>query len=209
MAIVLFFFRGNLNFYSKNSTLKFLSYTWLAQNAVLAVSVAIRNFWYIKYFALAYGRIGVLFFLLLTLYGIYTVFIKVRDKKSTFYLLRSNNLVIYCMLVFMTFFNWDVIVARYNFRHYQTSFVHLNFLSELSYKALPYLDKDMEELNRIQTIQNSLFPFEEKYMTPESYYNAIQEKKELFLTNFRKKNVRSWNLAEYRAYKKLIFHKSK
>jgi hypothetical protein len=209
MAIVLFFFRGNLNFYSKNRILKFLSYAWLAQNAILAVSVAIRNFWYIKYFSLAYGRIGVLFFLILTLYGIYTVIVKVRHKKSTFYLLRSNNLAIYCMLIFMTFFNWDVIIARYNFRHYQTSFVHLDFLSSLSYKALPYLDKDLEELHRIQIIQNNLFPFEEKFMTPETYYKAIQEKKELFLTNFRKKNLHSWNFAEHRTYKKLIFHKSK
>lgn len=209
MAIVLFFFRGNLNFYSKNKTLKLLSYAWLAQNAVLAVSVAIRNFWYIKYFALAYGRIGVLFFLLLTLYGIYTVIVKVRDRKSTFYLLRSNNLAVYCILIFMTFFNWDVIIARYNFKHYQSSFVHLDFLSGLSNKALPYLDKDLEELTRIQEIQNGLFPFEEKFMTPESYYECIQQKKENFLTNFHKKNLRSWNLAENRAYTTLIFHKSK
>lgn len=204
MGIVLFFFRGNLNFYSKNKTLKILSYAWLAQNAVLAISVAIRNFWYIKYFALAYKRIGVLFFLLITLYGIYTIYIKVRDKKTLFYLLSTNKLAIYCVLVFMTFFNWDVIIAKYNFNHYNTSFVHLNFLSDLSYKALPYLDKNMEELKIIHEKQQQLYPFEEEYMSIDVYHEKIQSKKERFIMQWNEKNLKSWNFAEWKAYKKLV-----
>jgi len=203
MAIVLYFFRSNLNFYSKNKSLKMLAYIWLAQNAVLAISVAIRNFWYIKYFALAYKRIGVLFFLLVTLYGIYTVYIKVRDTKTLFYLLRTNNLAIYCVLIVMTFFNWDVIIARYNFKHYEKSFVHFNFLSSLSYKALPYLDKDIKELAKINEIQKKLFPFEEQYMGPEEYYKCINLKKTEFIAQWEEKNLKSWNFAEYNAYIKL------
>jgi len=65
LAISIFYFRGNLNFLKNNKVLKYLAYTWLAQNAVLTISVGIRNFWYINYFSLAYLRIGVIFFLLL------------------------------------------------------------------------------------------------------------------------------------------------
>ncbi len=203
IALVLFFFRRNLNFYARNKMLKLLSYAWLAQNAVLALSVAMRNFWYIKYFALAYKRIGVLVFLLLTLYGIYTVYQKVRHQKSAYYLWRTNSLATFVMLVLLTMVNWDAIIARYNFSHYRTAFVHLDFLSKLSDKTLPLLDKSLEELKAMETVQKELFPFEEQYMDAEAYHKKIQLRKEYFMSHWNEKNLRSWNFAEARAYKAL------
>ncbi|MGD9992598.1 MAG: DUF4173 domain-containing protein [Salinivirgaceae bacterium] len=203
IALVLFFFRRNLNFYARNKTLKLLSYAWLAQNAVLALSVAMRNFWYIKYFALAYKRIGVLVFLVLTLYGIYTVYQKVRHQKSAYYLWRTNSLATFVMLVLLTMVNWDAVIARYNFSHYRTAFVHLNFLSNLSDKTLPLLDKSLEELKAMEAVQKELFPFEEQYMDAEAYHKKIQLRKEYFMSHWNEKNLRSWNFAEARAYKAL------
>ena len=84
IIIVLYYFRGNLNFYKNNIWLKRLSYAWIMQNAILAISVGIRNYWYIYYYSLAYKRIAVIVFLILTLYGLYTVYQKVKDKKSAF-----------------------------------------------------------------------------------------------------------------------------
>lgn len=203
MAIVLYFFRGNQNFYSKNRSLKILSYVWLGQNALLAVSVAIRNYWYISYFSLAYKRIAVLFFLLLTLYGIFTVIQKVKFQKTMYYLWRLNLMALFCILVFTTFFNWDVIIAQYNFKHYKQSFVHFDFIASLSYKALPVLDKDLDELREIENLQKQLFPFEEQFMSADLYHEKIAIKREEFMTNWNKKNLRSWNFAEANAYKKL------
>jgi hypothetical protein len=203
MALVLFFFRRNLNFYSRSKTLKLLSFVWLAQNAFLALSVAMRNFWYIKYFALAYKRIGVLVFLLLTLYGIYTVYQKVRHQKSAYYLWRTNSLATFVVLVLLTLVNWDAVIARYNFSHYRTAFVHLNFLSRLSDQTLPFLDKPLDELKAIETVQKQLFPFEENYMEAEAYHKIIQQRKANFMSHWNEKNLRSWNFAEARAYKAL------
>lgn len=203
IAIILFFFRGNLNFYRKNKILKILGFAWLGQNCILAVSVAIRNFWYIHYFSLAYGRIGVLFFLLLTIFGIYTVIIKIRNKKSPFYLFRTNSLAFYLILILMTGFNWDNIIAKYNFKHFDRSFVHYNFLSNLSDKSLPYLDKSMDELNDIDSVQKKLFPFEEKYMDISNYYNVVQERKNVFIKRWESKDILEWNYAEYRTYLKI------
>jgi hypothetical protein len=76
-------------------------------------------------------------------------------------------------------------------------------LADLSYKALPYLDKDLESLDKIGKKQIELFPFEEQFMSTENYYNAIQQKKDSFLIYWDKKNLRSWNFAEMYAYKKL------
>lgn len=204
VALVLYYFRGNLSFYSRNKWLKYLSYIWLLQNAVLAVSVGIRNFWYIYYFSLAYKRIGVYIFLLLTLYGLYTVFVKVKCNKSAFYLFRTNARALVIILVVSTLFNWDCIIARYNFSNYNRSFVHLNFLAKLSNKALPYLDKSMDELLYIDSVQKEKFPFEYKYMAPDEYYERIRSRKQKFKNKWENKNWYSWNYPEAVAYRKLF-----
>jgi hypothetical protein len=203
IVMVLYFFRSNLNFYSKNRSLKYLSYVWLAQNGILSISVAIRNFYYIEHFNLAYKRIGVLIFLLLTLYGLFTVFIKVKERKSAFYLFKTNALSLYIVLMISSFINWDSLIARYNFNHADKAFVHLDFLSTLSDKALPYLDKTIPELNKINQIQESDFSFREKFMSPETYHDTINNRKKDFLLSWRSKSILSWNLPEYLAYEKL------
>ncbi len=203
IGIVLYFFRGNLNFYSKNRTLKKLSYIWLAQNAFLVVSVAIRNYWYIYYFALAYKRIGVLLFLLLTLYGLYTVYRKVSERKTAIYLFRTNFHMMLLVLTLASLINWDTLIARYNFAHADRSFLHLDFLTELSDKTLPYLDKPLNELIAIEKVQKQKFPFQDRYMHSEEYVEIIEDRKEAFKMKWEEKSWLEWNLAEYLAYKKL------
>ena len=205
IAIILFYFRKNLNFYLKNKWLKRLSYVWLIQNGFLAITVLIRTFLYIQHFALAYKRIGVIIFLILTIYGLYTVFIKVKDKKSIFYLFKMNSFAFFMVLSVAALFNWDLIIAKYNFKHYETSFVHLDFMAGLSHKTLPYLDKSIEELNNIDSVQTIKFMFRGDYfMTPEDYILRIEKEKEEFKMNWENKSFLSWNLPEYLAYKKLF-----
>ena len=90
MVVLLFFFRGNLNFYKKNKWLRWGSYVWLLQNMVLVISVLLRDYYYILHDGLAYKRIGVLVFLVLVLFGLVTIFIKIRQIKTSYYLLRVN-----------------------------------------------------------------------------------------------------------------------
>lgn len=208
IALVLYYFRGNLNFYTKNKWLKILSYIWVGQNAVLTLSVAIRNFWYIRYFALAYKRIGVIIFLILTIYGLYTVFMKVSQRKSVFHLLKANSYCWIAVLTISSVINWDSIIARYNFKHSDKSFLHLNFMATLSDKALPYLDLSLKELYFIEDIQKEKFPFEQKFMTPDKYHSVIEKRKQAFKTKWEAKSLRSWNLPEYLAYKKLFIETS-
>ncbi len=204
IIVVLYFFRNNLNFYKNNSLLKYLSFAWLAQNAILVISVAIRNYWYIYHYSLAYKRIGVIVFLLLTLYGLYTVFVKVKNKKSAFYLFNSNTYALVVVLVICSVINWDSLIAKYNFRNHHRSFIHFDYLSSLSDKSLPYLVKTMSELTQIDKIQKGKFPSEQRYyMSPEKYYQTIEEKRKAFKLKWKSKSFLSWNLPEYLAYKKL------
>jgi hypothetical protein len=41
MGVLLWFFRGNLNFLPDNERLRWLAHLWLAQNAMLALSVGV------------------------------------------------------------------------------------------------------------------------------------------------------------------------
>jgi len=200
IAITLYYFRGNLNFYKNNIWLKRLAALWMCQNAILTISVGIRNLHYINYFALAYLRIGVIFFLLLTIFGIVTVILKIYNKKSAFYLFRINSLGLYVILVIMTVFNWDIIIAKYNFSHYQKSFVHYKFLLRLSPKALPYADKTPEELALIDSAKVKNFSFVTDDISSQIYYDEIQLKKTRFLKQWEKHTWLSWNYADAQAY---------
>jgi len=203
VGLALYFFRHNLNFFKNNRTLKILTYIWLAQNTILIISVAIRNTYYIKYYALAYGRIGVYIFLLLTLFGLLTVLYKVKSRKSMFYLLRTNSFFILFTLTISACFNWDVIIAKYNFNNADKSFLHLEFLADLSDNALPYLDYDKNEITQIEDIQSTMFSRKTYYISPEDYIRVIQYRKNQFFDKWEKQHWLEWNYAEYRAYQKL------
>jgi len=91
MGILLFYFRRSLNFYAQNKLLVQASYVWIFQNCILGVSVLLRCYYYFHEHGLAYKRIGVVVFLLLTYVGLYTLYLKISRKKSFFYLLRVNS----------------------------------------------------------------------------------------------------------------------
>ncbi|MEM9985437.1 MAG: DUF4173 domain-containing protein, partial [Bacteroidota bacterium] len=119
MGIMLYYFRGNLNFYSRSRWLKGLSYAWILQNVILVVSVALRNYHYIAEGGLAYKRIGVFFFLALVVFGLFTLWLKIRDRMSTYYLFRVNAWAVYGIAMLLSSVNWDRVITDYNLIHSQ------------------------------------------------------------------------------------------
>ncbi len=204
IAIVLFYFRKNLNFYKKNKLLKNLGYVWIIQNAVLVISVGIRNYWYINYYSLAYKRIGVFIFLALTLYGLYTVIIKIKDTKSSYYLYKMNTLAIFIILVLSSLINWDSLIVKYNFKHSYKSYLHLSYLSVMSDKSLMYLDKPLTELIEINKHQKENFKVTKYDISPKNYFNIIEKRKRQFKKKWESKSILEWSLAEYLTYKNLF-----
>lgn len=210
LILVLHFFRRNLNFYSKSKTLKWLCYVWLGQNAILAVSAGIRNFYYIQYYALAYKRVAIVFFLLLTIYGLISVYLKVKNTRSNFYLLRTNAAAWLIALVISAGFNWDTIIADYNFSREKGAFVHLNFLANLSDSALPSLDQPLSKVKSIDQYQERSFfrslnsnTYHRYYLTPIAYKTGIDLRIYFFKRRWERMSWLEWNYAEDKAYKAL------
>ncbi len=204
--IALFFFKDNLNFYSKNKLIKSLSITWIAQNIVMAISVIIRNYWYMTYFGLAYKRIAVLFFLVLAIIGLITVIIKITNKKTAFYLLKTNSFAAIILIAFSSFVDWNVVIAKYNFNNYKKSFVEYRFMATLEDSSLPYTIKTKEELKTIDSLQNKALPTITRYSyfwDSEKYFEMIELKKSDFLERYLAQKPLEWNLSDYITYKKL------
>ena len=205
VGIALYYFRGNQNFYKKNKTLKILTSVWLVENALLVIAVFIRNGIYIQHYALAYKRIALIFFLAACLIGIASVLIKIHSTKNVRYLMRLNSLGVYILIVSSCTVNWDVLIAKYNFSNKERSFVHLNYLATLNDASLPYLSKDPEILNQIQTQQRKKFSSSsyQNSIDPKTYTEIIAQKQSKFITFWNSKHWLEWNPSEQKAFDQL------
>lgn len=141
IGIILFFFRGRLNFMSENRTIRWLCYGWVLQNIVLILSTANRNWYYISNFGLTHKRLGVYVFLVLCIVGLVTSLAKVAKVKSNWFLFRKNSWAVYASLVFASLVNWDAVIASYNLSLAYSKNVKpdTQYLGRLCYTAMPVL----------------------------------------------------------------------
>ncbi|MEP2280401.1 DUF4173 domain-containing protein [Maribacter sp.] len=183
IILILYFFRGNLNFYKNNQQIKTLTYIWISLNIILIVFTSFKNFTYVEALGLTYKRIGVFVYLLLTLTGLITAYIKVTEIKSFIYLVRTNIATVFTFLIVSAAIPWDRAITHYNLNtlekpdmHYlidlgDTNSIQLyqyakeknvNYDLKISiqdkYKAYKTLqsEKTWQEYTLVQLVQNDL-----------------------------------------------------
>lgn len=187
MGILMYYFRKNINFLPNNNLLKTLSYIWIIQNAILALSVGARNIHYISAYGLAYKRIGVFIFLVLTIIGLYTMYLKVRDKLTTYFLVQNNTWALYFVMGFLTMIDWDVEITKYNLNANNPAYIDMEFLiEEVSDKNLFILEQHPSNL--MNTLKS-----QDPYLS-----NRLISKKNRFLKQQTTYSWASWNYADYR-----------
>lgn len=152
IAIILYFFRGNLNFFEKNKELKNLTYIWIFLNLIVIIITTIKNIEYIVSFGFTYKRIGVLFFLVATSIGLVTTFIKVSKVKNLWFLFRKNIQIAFVILIVTTTINWDKIITYYNINNAEQ--LDLKYLIDLSNNNT-FLLKDYVEKNEVNPKNSS------------------------------------------------------
>jgi len=203
IGILLYFFRGSLNFYPKNKMLLSLAKVWMIQNAVLCLSVFLRNYHYIDYHGMASKRIGVIAFLLMTFFGILSLWVKINRKKSLFFLLRINSWFILSSLVFMSSFNWDKIIAIRNMNHHNAGEIDVdNYLfldptvAPIIYDNLDIIEAQMEaHLNRTNKTK-WLY-----YTNIDTFKLALEDRIKMHLRKRLNDEWPAWNYADYRLKK--------
>lgn len=187
IAVLLFFFRNNLNFYSKNKALKIAALVWIIQNMVLAFSVALRNIKYVNHYSLTYKRIGVFIFLALVLYGLGTVIFKINEKKTAYYLFKNNAWSLYIALILLTSVNWDTMITKYNLGLEKTATPDYRYLVvDLSDKNLPII------YNNIDLFENVFY-----YRYSYDLQTAINTKEYKFKRRKENQSWLSWNYADH------------
>ncbi|MBS3912884.1 MAG: DUF4173 domain-containing protein [Bacteroidetes bacterium] len=150
---ILYFFRGNLNFFSGNKYLKIMARIWMLQNAFLAISVLLRNLRYIEFYGLAYLRIGVFFFLVAVVALLVFVWLKIGRRESMWLFLSRNLITGMILLGICALVDWSNVITRFNLSHYKKSFVHMQFLAKMPDRCLPVLLKYRELLPEIKSAQ--------------------------------------------------------
>jgi hypothetical protein len=158
IIILLYVFRGDLNFYKDNKTLKRLAFTWIILNIILVLTIAVKNGQYIYYFGLTYKRIGVLVYLTLAVTGLITTLLKIDKIKNIWYLLRLNTKAAFVVLILASTVNWDYHITNYNFNYAKS--MDFNYLIELSNNNA-FLLKEQTETKTMG--QDSVQRIEEKY----------------------------------------------
>ncbi len=192
MAIMLYFFRGNINFYSRNKFLKIGVYLWIFQNVILTISVAFRNYWYISEFGLAYKRIWLIAFLVAVIVGLITLGFKILKRKSGFYLVKINSWAVYAILIVMSFVNWDITIASYNLSGNVKQEIDLGFLLSMSPTVYPLIDESGINIDR-----NISLPYSYKQLDAKNHF---ERKKREFIDAEKNKSIFSYNLASRKAY---------
>ena len=142
VSVILFYFRGYLNFHENNNWLKTLSYIWIVQNIVLVISTAYRNSIYISDYGFTNRRIGVFVYLFLCIVGLVTTFIKINRLKNNWFLFRKNAWIAYSLMIIACPFDWDSNITSFNISRFQADKkmeIDQRYLADLSHTNLSQL----------------------------------------------------------------------
>lgn len=211
IIVILWLFRDSLNFIDeagkKPVLLRGATTAWLVQNAILALSVGIRNGQYISHYGLAYKRIGVFIFLTLTLYGLWLLYLKIKEKRTFFFFIYRSSYAIYAVLMATCLVNWDVFITKFNINvPVKSGAIDVRFLVEdVSDKNLYLLFSNVERL--ATKMPSQPFPDSEYRRGPNVFANdaerlaylktLLDNKKAAFEAEQKTYSWLSWNYADY------------
>lgn len=179
MVVLIFIFRGNLNYFKQSKTLKYLAYVWIIQNLFMVASVFMRDYFYIIHNGLTYKRIGVIVYLCMTAFGLITLIIKIAKTKTLYYLFRVNGWFGLFVLLALSSFNLDEHIATYNLSHNNTMDIDQTYLLQLGNAVLPVL-----------------YANENNFTTDSFRLQLLQYKKEEFIKTYKSHSWLSWNYSD-------------
>ncbi len=182
VALLVYVFRGNLNFFSQNASLRTGAKVWIIQNALLVFTTALKNSWYIASWGLTYRRIGVWVYLVLVLIGLIATWSKIQHKQTLWWMIKVNLRATVLVLLLVAAFPWARIITWYNLHEVKNRDEYYLF-------HLPIHNTDQ------------LLPYSHTFMEAhqQALHDRIAELEEATQTN----NWKSWNLLNYYAAQQL------
>lgn len=206
IIIMLYYFRGRLNYHSKNKSLKMLAYFWVAQNIFMIVSTAYRNNMYIEESGISYKKIGLYVYLILCLIGLITTFIKINKNKSNMYLIRVNPWCYYVILVVSCVFNWDVIITNFNLNKAfkENKKLEKYYLVDLSFKNLPQLLVLPDTIKTYDDYEARDYYYALRGTYFQSFKIALDKKLFNFMKEVQNQDWQSWSSEKSRVHDEIL-----
>ena len=177
IAVLLFYFKGVLNFVKNNGKILLLAKTWIVLNGILVVSAVIQNTVYVQALGLTYKRLGVYLFLSLCTIGLYYTFRKINEQKKNFFLIDKMSWAVYFSLIFCSVFNWGSLITRYNLSLKEKDYSYITESIEGNEKVLLnyYKAHPSENRGEIERLRKKVKRETEKPLLSSSlYYYTIQ-----------------------------------
>lgn len=202
IGVVVYYFRGNLNFLKDSKKVKPLVFAWISQNFILAGTVAAKCLIYINFHGLAYKRIGVLIFLLVTAVGLSLMYTKISKTKSVYFLLRKTSMAALIIMSVMATINIDKVIIENNLNHAYPELIDYSFLMELSDKALPIMNENWDKLepyNDYCVSKSYVFSSSRGYTLDQLLERRIYQ----FKYDQSQYSWKSWNYADFTTAKAL------
>lgn len=202
-GLIMFLFRKDYSAIRQSGPLKWLVYLWILQNLLMLSSTWLRNGIYIHDYNYTYRRIGVYVWLVLAAVGLVIAFIKIKNERSNWFLVKHNFAVWFTVLAASSLINWDLLITRYNIANKPLKDVDFHYLMSLSASNIPELlavtkDKHFKELNGSLKDYNSAY---NRYYN-ETYTGLLGEKIRYYVAS-RSDSWKSLDLCDDRIMKSL------
>lgn len=202
-GMLLYFFRGSLNFYPNNAWLKRLAIIWTVQNIVLSLSVSIRALHYIQFHGLAPLRIGVLLFTLIITIALIAVILKITNIRTTAWVTRLTSSFAIITLGVCTLIPWNTWMANHNLNHEMSNEIDLDYYLHLGPQTYPILYANLDKIES-QYEAHSANDVNWLHHDYGSFKKSLDRRTISFLWDYELHNTwQSWTYADQRAYQKL------
>ncbi len=210
ILIILFYFRGRQNFSPANKVIKLLAHVWIIQNVFMIVSTVYRNNMYIGEYGLSYKKIGVYAYLILTMIGLITAYVKIAKIKSNWFLFRSNALIAYALLIIGSLINWDVAITSFNVNKAisEGKKVEKYFLLDLSFKNIPQLINMPSDIKTFDDMQARNYYNRSRGVSYAGFEPGLHKKIFDFMKGMEDQKWQSWSYEKQRVFGELLEEKN-
>ncbi len=173
IAVIMIYFQGLLNFDVQSGLLRKLSFVWIGLNVLLILTVFFRNLEYVTAYGLTFKRIGVFIFLLLSLLGLFTTWMKLKSRKTNIFLISRMVWAMFYVLVVSSLINWSWIVTRYNTSHFTNP--DWQYLESLNFNKRILNDIYMEKGMNRRTFVEEVYEEQAKpFLSKKIYFQTLK-----------------------------------
>lgn len=133
-------------------------------------------------------------FLLLVVIGLITMIMKIAGKRTAFNIVKLNSWAVCSVMLIVSAFNWDVLIAEFNLSNPNLSGVDVRYLLSLSDNVLPLLDRNRDKLNTDYMTGSYFIPDDKNGI------DEFERKKDNFMNKYESYSWLSWNLPDFSTY---------